>query len=362
MPKAIQNNKLFVMAFNLTILQKKRMAWVDYLRGIAIILVVYRHVLIGIERSGIFIPEILVQANMIFFSFRMPLFFILSGLFISSSLVKRGLQKLVSQKFENLLYPYLIWAILQTTLQIILSKYTNAERTVEDYTYIFYQPRGLDQFWYLPALFNTTVIYILLKTKLRLKNQVQLLLGVIFFFSGPYLRDVSMMSDWMEFYIFFAIGDSLSAIFFKLRAQSFLKNNLTLIFIIPVFGLTQYYYIKQFDVSHIEFLIISLVGCLSMFVFVFRLEKLNILAFLRILGFHSLHIYVMHVIVSAFARLVLTKVLGISDPVILLFTGIFVGVVIPVILYNLLIKEKLWFLITYKRPAKSKFDITTVKG
>lgn len=346
-----QLKQFFTKAFNLVVLEKSRMPWVDYLRGIAIVLVVYRHVLIGIERSGRSIPVVLEQANMIFFSFRMPLFFILSGLFISGSIAKRTVKKLVAVKFENLLYPYLIWAFLQTTLQIVLSRYTNAERTWEDYTYILYQPRGLDQFWYLPALFNTTVIYILVKTKLRARNWMQLLLGVALYFTGPYLRDVSMMSDWMEFYIFFAIGDSISGMFFKNPAQRFLNSNITILLITPIFALTQYYYVKHFgSITQAEFLTISLIGCVSMFVFSFRLQKLNILSFLRVLGFHSLYIYVMHVIVSAFVRLVLTRFMGITDTTTLLFSGIAAGVIIPVMLYNLIIKKKLWFLFTYHKP------------
>src|SRR5882762_1837019 len=158
---------LIAKAFNLSILEKKRMAWVDYLRGIAILLVVYRHVLIGLQRSNMDIPSALVYANMIFFSFRMPLFFILSGIFIGGSIARRPLKQLIYIKFENLLYPYLVWSFIQVTLQIVLSKYTNSDRTLRDYTFILYQPRGLDQFWYLPALFNTTVIYLLLKVKLR---------------------------------------------------------------------------------------------------------------------------------------------------------------------------------------------------
>ena len=75
--------------FNLSVIQKSRLQWVDYLRGIAIILIVYRHVLVGIERGNIVMPQILVNANMIFYSFRMPLFFILSGIFISTSLAKK---------------------------------------------------------------------------------------------------------------------------------------------------------------------------------------------------------------------------------------------------------------------------------
>ena len=64
----------------------------DYLRGIAIILIVYRHVLVGLQKGMIVVPEILVHANMIFYSFRMPLFFILSGIFISRSLAKKIVQ------------------------------------------------------------------------------------------------------------------------------------------------------------------------------------------------------------------------------------------------------------------------------
>ena len=102
-------------AFNTSVLQKSRLAWVDYLRGIAILLVVYRHVLLGILASGMVLPSAWLDANIMFFSFRMPLFFILSGIFINGSLAKKTLGQLVYIKFENLLYPYFIWSFLQIT-------------------------------------------------------------------------------------------------------------------------------------------------------------------------------------------------------------------------------------------------------
>ncbi|HEV2355698.1 MAG TPA: acyltransferase, partial [Puia sp.] len=145
----------FARAFNTAVLQKNRLAWVDYLRGIAILLVVYRHVLLGIQNSGYVLPAAYLNANIMFFSFRMPLFFILSGVFISGSLAKKSLGRIVYSKFELLLYPYLIWATVQITIQIFASHYTNANRTAFDYLYIFYQPEKIDQFWYLPALFNS---------------------------------------------------------------------------------------------------------------------------------------------------------------------------------------------------------------
>ena len=156
---------------NLPALQRSRLHWVDYLKGIAIILVVYRHILIGMDRSaGFIIPAYLFNANNIFFSFRMPLFFILSGIFLTGSLARRTPGTLLLQKFENLFYPYLIWATIQVTLQIVMAHYhlTNADRSLKDYGYLFYQPENLDQFWYLPALFNTTMVFIFTKAKLKL--------------------------------------------------------------------------------------------------------------------------------------------------------------------------------------------------
>lgn len=346
-------------AFNLPVLQKSRFQWVDYLKGIAIILVVYRHVLIGLERSGLDIPATLTRANMIFYSFRMPLFFILSGIFISSSLAKRTIKQFVFIKFENLLYPYLIWTFLQVTIQILLAKYTNSNRTLLDYTYILYQPRELDQFWYLPALFNATVIYVLVKTKLKPAIWQQFMIGLLLYFLSPYFQRVSMLSDWMEFYFFIALGDAVSRFFFQESTQRLLKNPLALVGVIPVFILAQVYYLSQDEfyylnnsLGRLEFLVIALIGCLSMFILSFRLQSWKILSFLRVLGYHSLYIYIMHVIVAGCTRILFTEVLNVHNPFILLFSGIVSGVFVPIVFYNLLIRENvLWFLFSFRKPT-----------
>ena len=343
-------------AFNTSILEKSRLAWVDYLRGIAILLVVYRHVLLGLQRGDMHIPAFLVDANMIFYSFRMPLFFILSGIFIGGSIAKRPLKKLVWIKFENLLYPYLIWAFIQVTLQILLSRYTNTERTLKDYTYILYDPKLLDQFWYLPALFNATLVYLLIKLKLHAPNWLQLFIGLGFYILSPLIHKFSMLSDWMHFYIFFALGDFLAVEFFKDRFQALLKNPWTLLAVTPIFIVTQVYYLHLNSLGEVgewQLLLISLIGCFSMFVLAFRLQSLDILRFLRVLGFHSLYIYVMHVLVAAFVRTVLIKYVHLNNPEILLVCGIVMGVTIPVIIYNLLIKDNIfWFLFSLKKPSR----------
>ncbi|HXD76272.1 MAG TPA: acyltransferase [Puia sp.] len=358
--KATPIRDFFARAFNTSVLDKNRMAWVDYLRGIAILLVVYRHVLLGIQNSGYELPAAYLNANIMFFSFRMPLFFILSGIFITASLARKSLGRIIYSKFELLLYPYLIWATVQITIQIFASQYTNANRTAHDYLYIFYQPEKIDQFWYLPALFNTTIVYLLTKTKLKLHGWMQLLLGLTLYFLSPLCSSISMMSNWMEFYIFFAIGDTVSSLFFRESVQSFLKNRFTFLCLFPVFLATQFYYLHSYianqgNVPLPLFLPIALFGCLTMCTLAYRLQTWNVLRFLRVIGYHSLYIYVIHVIVAACVRVILTRVFGLHEPLALLFIGIALAASIPVMFYNLFVLEKpLFFLFTLRRYPASR--------
>jgi fucose 4-O-acetylase-like acetyltransferase len=294
---------------------------------------------------------------MIFFSFRMPLFFILSGIFIGGSMARKSLSQLIGAKFENLLYPYIIWSIIQITLQILLSGSTNSNRSLIDYSYILYQPRDLDQFWYLPALFNCSVIYLLIKDKLKPAAWTQLALGLGLYLLAPYLQKVSMLSDWMRFYIFFALGDGIANFFFRDSSQRFLKNPWALVGIAPFFAIAQIFYLSQDEsvylnsvAGQLEFLAIALIGCLSMVILSFRLQSWNALPFLRVLGYHSLYIYVMHVMIAAGSRVILIRFFGIHNPYILLTAGIFFGVTLPVIFYNLLVENNIfWFLFSYRK-------------
>lgn len=352
----------FRKAFNTSSLHESRRPWVDYLKGIAIMLVVYRHVFIGIERSGIAIPLPLVYANMIFFSFRMPLFFILSGLFISKSLAKRSVPELINLKVDKLMYPYIIWSVIQVSIQILVpylsimaldNNFINAQRDYHDYLYILYDPIRIDQFWYFPALFIVTVVFILIKTRLKPPVWAHLLFGLAVYFLAPKDTSISILTDWMHFYLFFVIGDALSEILLRESTAKLFLRNLTLIIVLPLFLLTQYYYLT-YTISLVERLPVVFTGCFLMLIVSFRLQKANIFQFLRILGYHSIYIYVMHVIASATVRIVLNKLFHLYDPTLLLVSGIFFGIVIPIIAYNLVLKKHAWFLFSARKPEADK--------
>lgn len=365
-------------AFNLTILNRNRYNWVDYLRGVVILLVVYHHTYLGIQRSGIHVPTSVADANMVFFSFRMPLFFIISGIFTSRNLLVKPVNELVWVKYDKIFYPYLIWAFLQVTLQIILSKFTNSERNFSDYLYILYQPRMLDQFWYLPALFNATMVFIFIKTKLKPSAGVHLLIGLALYFTSPFLNGISMISDWMRFYLFFVIGDLISDFIFRKAVQDQLKKPVVILLSLPIFIAAQVFYLKdnvgskmmeltplnsfKGDPNHyilyeITFLIIALIGCSTLIIISFLLEKWKKLSFLRVLGYHSLYIYITHVIIVGFVRFFLTNIFHIYSVGLILFTGILFGVTIPIMFYNILGRGPLWFLFSTRKKKYTPLPV-----
>lgn len=343
------------------ILATKRMQWVDTLKGVAIILVVYRHVIIGLQRKELYVPEGLATANLLFYSFRMPLFFLLSGLFLYRSLKKRKASSLFESKFATLIYPYLVWTIIQITLQILVSDsaVTNSNRGWKDYLYILYQPRELDQFWYLPALFNATIVYLLLHSVLKLNKTIHILLAIGIYFSSFAFKDISMICDWMLFYPFLLLGALLSDFFFNENNTARIKKPWLFFAAIPFFILTQYLYLQHDEHYYTDtvagkllFIPISLTGSAMMLLLSFRLEQFSISKAFRVIGFHSLYIYVMHVQAASLWRTILMKFFGVTDAYVLLFSGIIFSVFVCICIYNLLIRNgPLWFLFSYRKKA-----------
>jgi fucose 4-O-acetylase-like acetyltransferase len=363
----------------LNILNKKnRLDWIDYARGIAIILVVYRHMFEGLKNTNILREAgvnmasygFLEQANIFFFSFRMPLFFLVSGIFIGSSLAKRGLKSLIGNKAKTILYPYFLWGFIQITIQIIFSAFTNSDKSINDYTYLFYVPREVEQFWYLYALFNIAVLYAFLKTTFKLSNVFQIILGLVLFvvsaLFSQYGVEWGFISDIFHYYIFLALGDLAGKSMVNGNLRSFfLSTKAVLLLFIPFLAL-QYYFLEvnimHKDISpkylYVEYyqpfmyLLIALTGCAFIISLSSLFEKYNTAKWLKYLGRHSLYIYVMHVIFFAGCRALLIYVFNIYNVYVLMIFCIAAGLLFPILFFR--ISEKIgWsFLFTLESPKK----------
>lgn len=343
-----------------------RLTWIDYTRGIAIILVLYRHVFEGIKESGLSVEKYmyLEYTNIFFYSFRMPLFFIISGIFVSASLQKRGVKNFIETKARTILYPYFLWAFLQITLQIIFSKFANAHPTLQTYSYLLYVPREVDQFWYLYALFNVAVVYALVKTTFKISALQNVIIGIVLFAITAIVHqkhiNLGFISDIFHYYLFFAIGDAVSRYISDRNNFKYFESwKLLLIMLVPFIAAQVYFLKENIDHSNIEkyefveyyqpvmYVLIALTGCVFIMNLTFVLQKLKlkILGWLPEFGRHSLYIYVAHVIVFAAVRVFLRKVFHIDSVPVLLVICIIMGGIVPVMLYKLSVKLNMrwWF-------------------
>ncbi len=351
-------------------MKSSRFSWIDYARGIAIILVCYRHVFEGSKEAGVHVGDysFLEYANIFLYSFRMPLFFIISGIFVTGSLQKKGLKLYVENRARSILYPYFVWGFIQLSLQIIFTRYTNGHPTVSSYLNLFYQPREVAQFWYLYALFNVSLLYSFIKCFLKLTALHNIFMGMLLFYLSSliYQHNVATgpLFDIFHYYIFFSIGDFVSSYLLDAKNQKYLESGKTLlVLLIPFIGGQVYFLLQNLQHSTSKymfvefyqpavFLAIALMGCLFVICLTFFLQKKNVLQWLTTLGRHSLYVYVSHVIVFSFVRIVLTKFLGVQNVFVILASGILFGLTVPLLLYKLAVKLNMRFIFTLEKEKE----------
>ncbi|RYD81537.1 MAG: acyltransferase [Sphingobacteriales bacterium] len=349
-----------------------RLNWIDYARGIAIILVAYRHVYEGAKSSGVNVEEYigLEYANIFFYSFRMPLFFIVSGIFISLSIQKRGIQNYIGTRAKTILYPYFLWGALQLIMQMVFAKYANGQPDPAALLHLFYLPRELAQFWYLYALFNVSMVYLFTKFIVKIPPVINLLIGAIMFYISAIIYQQNIPTgfifDVLHYYLFFAIGDVAGKFLLSESFRKVASSGKYLLLMLPFFLAAQTYFLltnlnhavaKYMYVEFYQpfvFVFISLVGCSFMIFLTHWLEKKAILKWLIVLGRYSLYIYVAHVMVSAAVRTLLKGFLHISNPFIIIGAGVLFGIMVPVIMYKLADRFNMRWIFTLERKRNVK--------
>jgi fucose 4-O-acetylase-like acetyltransferase len=367
--------KLLTDPFNAKfILNEKRWLWVDYDKGISIMLVGYGHALATLQGHGLNLSDypFFNYIGTFLYGFRMPLFFIVSGLLVGRSLNKKGLGNYIGDRTNNILYPLLIWGFIEISFQIIASRFTNIN--IEQglgpskYLKLITDPRQTGHFWYLNALFCIGVIYATLKSVFKIKPFLQIILGLILFSVSAYIHihdiEAGFLTDVFAYYIFFALGDLISNIMlneYNIRRFSTWKIFVPLL---VLFLIIQYFFTeinlrpspqgKDF-VEHkmpFFFLIEALIGCATSVSFSFLLQKYKLFTWIRIIGYHSLFIYCMQMIVMNFTRIFCESILHIEYSPALIMLVWSAGVVLPIFFYNFCLKYNLWWLYTYKKPTR----------
>lgn len=357
-------NYLFNSKF---VLSTSRYPWIDYVRGITIILVVYRHVfegLVNVGEGSISYP-FLKYTNIFLFSFRMPLFFIVSGLFVHFSLKKKGIAEYINKRFSTIFYPLLVWGSIHISLQLLFADYVHANRIPMDYLNLIIWPRRIEQYWYLNALFFVGALYAIIKVKLKFTAWMQVLTGVVLFAVASFIRDrmeIGFLIDVMFFYMFFAIGDLIADFILNTKNYKWLTSVYTMLVILPLFLFIQH----QFTLINLEakddyfvqyhmpalYAVAALVGAGFIINIAFILERYNLARVFRVIGYHSLYIYVMHLMITAFTRIFFVRVLNIDNVLPIMIVSLILGIVIPIIVFNITNRMGAWWLYTSRKKER----------
>jgi fucose 4-O-acetylase-like acetyltransferase len=346
---------------------KTRLEWIDYDRGLSIVLVSFRHAYESISNSGFDMANYpaLEYANVFLFGFRMPMFFIASGMFLSGSIQKKGLTQYNVSRLQTILYPMFIWGVIQLSLQIIFSDYTNVEYQASDYLWLLIDPRRTGQFWYLNTLFFVGTLYAIAKVKIKINSREQLAVGLMMYGTVALLRSeglyLGFIMDILQYYLFFAIGDLISDKLRNQQYQSFYASTYLLVLLIPAFIIIQYNFTAinlnekshYFVEHHMPFfyLFVALIGCALSMNISLMLAKFNRMGFLKTVGFHSIHIYCMQIIMMAMTRMVLIKYVHLESVSMLIILVLATGILLPILAYNVLNGINAWWLFSLKKPS-----------
>jgi fucose 4-O-acetylase-like acetyltransferase len=324
-----------------------RLEWVDYAKGIGIFLVVLGHSLQGLTKSHI-LPEMAWSLGLEhwIYSFHMPLFFFISGLFIERSL-RKPLKKLWWEKFLLLGYPYLLWSLAQGLLQIATAGQSNSEMTLGDLPRILYQP--IQQFWFLYVLFIVFALYTLAR-KCSVPLGVCLGLGAILHLLAAFKL---LPGHWYilpmtcRYLIFFALGAWWGSATMGKRLLTLKPSQLAMI-ILGGYGLTILCVIEQWEMIPLVRFGSALAGTMASLALAIWLDRHRRLSVLRQWGILSLEIFAAHTIASAMLRMLLYKQFHLEQPLFHLGLSITAGLYGPILLDRASRRLKFPYLFTLK--------------
>ena len=283
-----------------------RLDWVDYAKGICIVMVVMMHSVLGVEaaagQTG-FMHALVAFAK----PFRMPDFFLISGLFLSV-VIDRDWRTYLDRKVVHFAYFYVLWVTIQFGFK---APGFAAEAGWKHVGYLFLEsfvePFGTLWFIYLLPIF-----FVVTKLTRRIEP-------ILVFAIAALLESAHVVTGWTvidEFcarFVYFFIGYWLASHVFALSDRA--RGNP----MPAVVGLVVWAFINgalvEFGVSEwpVISLALGLAGACAIIVTGTLLAQMRWLDILRYCGEHSIVIYLAFFLPMAATRTLLLKTGAIAD-------------------------------------------------
>lgn len=332
-----------------------RLEWVDVAKGLSIILVVMMHSAYGVgEETGStgYLHYVIGWAT----PFRMPEFFLISGLFLSQ-VIARDWLRYADRRVLHYFYFYALWAVLQIAFKVGLGT-GDPLAAATAIAWAVIEPYGVLWFIYMLAVFSLATR---LLWELRANSWLVLAFGAALQMSpvhtGSYIVD-----QFAEYFVYFYAGYALAPRIFQVVDWA-ARHALAAIAGLALYALVNTLLVfgggfaarpgeVEMDYAALPglHLALALAGSLAVCVTAALLAKLDWMQWLRWLGAHSIVIYLSFSIPMAVTRMLLLKLGLVADTGLLSTIVLLVALTAPLALYGA-VRITGWGRFLFERPA-----------
>jgi len=324
----------------------KRLEWVDTAKGLSILLVVMLYATNGAgEATG----NVGALHYLIGFAtpFRMPEFFLISGLFLVN-VVNRPWAKFTDRRAVHYLYFYALWAVIHIVVKVGVAS-ADPGTAVQHMFWAIIQPYGVLWFVYVLALTSVAA-----KVLMELRIPHWIALGAAAALSMAQVNTPSYaFNQFAEYFVFFYAGYVFAPWIFKLvekaisapkAAQAALilwaAINAYLVFTPTFVAAPVHFTMGLAEMPAIRFAL-AITGSISLCVAAGLLTRGKWMSWLNFIGKRSLVIYVAFALPLSFSRIVLIKLNLASDTTLLTISTMLIALVMPLLAHWMI--EKIGF-------------------
>ena len=264
--------------------RKSRVHWADLAKGLTILLVVILHSTGGVElhlgQEGWMHPVIAFAGT-----FRMPVFFAVSGLFAARA-ISKDWATFLDSKFAHFLYFYYLWMTIQFIFKTpFFIQSFGVDGTVGYYLLSFVQPFGLLWFIFLLPIYFLTLR---LTRGVPMLAQIALAIACRIWFTETGINVVDFFS---KYYIFFLVGHFGRDLWFLLAEWAKAHRGATIAALLVWAGVNGAVVATGHDHEIPAALALGALGFVAVVSFMAILPERGLAQLLRYIGRHSLPIY-----------------------------------------------------------------------
>lgn len=318
-----------------------RIDWIDYVKGVTIILVAQMHISLGtMESMGVshmWMVDIVEFAR----PFRVPLFFMIAGLFVSRSL-QWNRAKFVDAKLFHFVYFYFLWAAIQLAVKIGFAGYGNHAFSMNDILLLPIEP--ISTLWFIHAL----AIFFMVTRMLKNVPPIILMSGAVILYASPIDTGWGAVDEFAGRYVFFVAGYLGAQYFFNL-AEFARENALRVVAgSIGAFAMVYFFVEAGIATKPLFGLLAAFAGGAAIIALLSVAADRGRLRWLAYVGQRSLYVYLAFFLPGAVVRIGLAKTGIIENADLVALTATIVAVAAPLIGFKLIEKTPLSFL--FVRP------------